>query len=183
VDTHLEVKIKNTVVELLQGDISSQDTDAVVDAATKNLTPGSGVAGAIHSVAGHDLYEASQKLAPVETGQAVITPAFDLPNTHVIHTVGPYYSGGGPAEAALLERCYTNSLDLAEGNALTSIAFPSISTGIFGYPKKDAAEVAFTTIKKYLRKDTTLHNIRMVVFDLSSFVIHKKAFKKIFGLK
>jgi len=182
-DTQIEAKIRNTVIELLIGDISDQNTDAIVNAGNKNLAPGSGVAGAIHSVAGPELYEACQKLAPIETGQAVITPAFNLPNQYVIHTVGPYYSGGGPAESALLERCYTNSLDLAEGNTLTSIAFPSISTGIFGYPKKDAAEVAFTTIKKYLRKDTSLHNIRMIVHDMSAFVIHKKAFKIIFNLK
>ena len=182
-ETSLQKKMGDTLVELIQGDISDQQTDAVVNAANRNLEPGSGVSGAIHSVAGPKLFEACSEHTPLETGQVVLTPGFDLPNKFVIHTVGPFYASGGPAEAALLERCYENSLNLAEGKEITSIAFPAISTGIFGYPKKEAAEVAFTAIDKYLRKNSSIRLIRVVVFDLSSFVIHKRAFKRIFHIR
>ncbi|MBN1522098.1 MAG: macro domain-containing protein [Candidatus Aureabacteria bacterium] len=182
-DTAVKTTKGKTSIELLLGDISNQDTEAIVNAANRSLTPGSGVSGAIHSVAGPELYEACQKVAPVETGNVVITPGFHLPNPYVFHTVGPFYQGGGPAESTLLARCYENCLKLAEKNNIRSIAFPSISTGIYGYPKKDAAEIAFSSIKKFATGRSTISVIRIVVFDMSSFVIHKKAFKKIFNLK
>ena len=175
----LRTKTGRTILELVHGDISNQDTIAIVNAANKALEPGGGVAGAIHSVAGPALYEECKKVAPCETGEAKITSAFDLPNEYVIHTVGPIYKGG-PADAQLLTRCYKNSLKLAEEKGIESIAFPAISTGIFGYPTKEAADVALTVLKEYLKKGSMLRLVRIVIFELRSFVIHKKAFKRIF---
>ena len=121
-------------IEIFQGDITQLALDAIVNAANSQLAPGAGVCGAIHRGAGPDLAKACAALGGCPTGEARITDGYDLPAGHVIHTVGPVWRGGGQDEDRLLASCYRASLDLARDNNLTSIAFPAISTGVYGYP-------------------------------------------------
>src|ERR687894_1701631 len=142
----MEREISGVRIEVVQGDITAQDdVDAVVNAANAELESGGGVAGAIHEAAGPDLEEESRPLAPIEPGEAVITGGHDLPNRHVIHTLGPVYGQDRP-EADLLANCYRNALAIAEERGIDSVAFPAISTGIFGYPVEEAARVALRTV-------------------------------------
>jgi O-acetyl-ADP-ribose deacetylase (regulator of RNase III) len=129
-----------------QGDITTLDLDAIVNAANEHLLPGGGVCGAIHRAAGPELWEACRPLAPVRTGRAVITPGFRLKARHVIHAVGPVWHGGGAGEAELLAACYRASLARLREAGLRSIAFPAISTGIYGYPANQAVHVAVETV-------------------------------------
>ncbi len=150
-------------VECVRGDITRQeDVAAIVNAANAELLRGGGVAGAIHRAAGPGLGRESRNLAPIRPGQAVITGAHDLPNRYVIHTLGPVYGHDHP-QAELLAACYRNSLALAEENEIVSIAFPAISTGIFGYPLGEAAAVALRTVFQETEK---LENVRLVRFVL-----------------
>ena len=150
-------------VECIQGDITSQeDVAAVVNAANARLEPGGGVAGAIHRAAGPGLAEEARPLGPIEPGEAVVTGAHGLPNRYVIHTLGPVYGQDRP-EAEHLASCYRNSLELAEEKEIESIAFPAISTGIFGYPVEEAAEVALGTVRD---KADGLEQVRLVRFVL-----------------
>ncbi len=150
-------------IECVQGNIAAQpDMDAIVNAANAQLRTGGGVAGAIHSAAGSGLEEEARKQAPISPGEAVITGAHDLPNRHVIHCLGPVYGQDEPSDE-LLASCYRNALRLAEEYVLESIAFPAISTGIFGYPMDRAARVAFQTV---LAEIPQLHNVRRIRFVL-----------------
>ena len=152
-------------VECIMGDITSQDdVEAVVNAANARLEPGGGVAGAIHRAAGPRLAEEARPLGPIGPGEAVITSAHGLPNRYVVHTLGPVYGQDRP-ESELLEGCYRNSLALAERNGIVSIAFPAISTGIFGYPVEAAAGVALGTIRE---EADSLKHVRLVRFVLHS---------------
>ena len=160
-------------VECVRGDITSQrDVDAVVNAANARLAPGGGVAGAIHRAAGPDLAEEAVPLGPIEPGEAVITGAHGLPNRYVIHTLGPVYGQDRP-EAELLARCYRNSLTLAEDNGVESIAFPAISTGIFGYPAQEAAEVALQTVRKEAEGLERVRLVRFVLFGEKDLEVHE----------
>ena len=160
-------------VECVQGDITSQDdVEAVVNAANARLGPGGGVAGAIHRAAGPDLAEEAVPLGPIEPGAAVITGAHGLPNRYVIHTLGPVYGQDRP-EAELLARCYRNSLGLAEENGLESIAFPAISTGIFGYPVEEAAGVALGTTKDAADSLEHVRLVRFVLHSASDLEVHE----------
>ena len=142
----MRIALGDVTLQCLLGDIVDQpDIDALVNAANAELMPGGGVAGAIHRAAGPGLATACAPLAPIEPGEAVITGAFALPNRYVIHCLGPVYGRDEPA-AELLARCYHAALDLAEANAVASIAFPAISAGAFGYPIAEAAEVACYTV-------------------------------------
>ncbi len=174
-----EVEINGSIFEIVQGDITNQDTDAVVNAANKRLAPGGGVAGAIHSAAGPELYEECKELGGCETGEAKITKGYDLPSDHVIHTVGPVYSGTEEDEKDL-RRSYRNSLKLAVENELKSVAFPALSTGAFGYPTDEAAEIAFEEIKKFLQDNNTLKLVKMVLYSEGDYKIHAKIFEKTF---
>lgn len=157
-------KIHGIVIECVQGDIANQpDMDAVVCAANAMLMPGAGVAGAIHSKAGPGLAEECRPLAPIKTGEAVITGAHNLPNKFVIHALGPVFGRDEPS-AELLAACYRNALRLAEENRLASIAFPAISTGVFGYPMKDAAEVAIKTVLAEAPQLKFVKRVRFVLF-------------------
>jgi O-acetyl-ADP-ribose deacetylase len=133
-------------IEIVEGDITTLDVDAVVNAANSALAPGGGVCGAIHRAAGPKLAEACAKLGGCETGEAKITPGFDLKARYVIHAVGPVWHGGDRGEDGLLARCYRNSLELLREQGLSSIAFPAISTGIYGFPAERAAQIAVKTV-------------------------------------
>ena len=161
-------------VECIQGDITSQEgVDAVVNAANARLAPGGGVAGAIHRAAGPELAEEALPLGPIEPGEAVMTGAHGLPNRYVIHTLGPVYGQDRP-EAELLSRCYRNSLALAEDNGVESIAFPAISTGIFGYPVEEAAEVALQTVREEAEGLERVSLIRFVLFGEKDLEVHER---------
>ena len=151
-------------IEVVQGDITRQQVDAIVNAANQSLLGGGGVDGAIHRAAGPLLAEAGRALAPCAPGDAKATPAFDLdpPVKHVIHTVGPVWRGGDYDEEAVLASCYRRALEVAGEFAVRSIAFPAISTGVYGYPPERAAEVSVRTLRS---TPTTIELIRLVAFD------------------
>jgi len=155
----------DTVIEVIRGDIANQpDMDTVVNAANAQLRPGGGVAGALHRAAGPGLDQECRALAPIRPGQAVITGAHNLPNRHVIHCLGPVYGVDRP-EGKLLADCYRSALRLADGRKVDSIAFPSLSTGVFGYPVREAARVAMKAVREVLPE---LENIRLIRFVLFS---------------
>lgn len=144
------------------GDITSQQVDAIVNAANSALLPGGGVDGAIHDAAGDELLAACIALGGCEVGDAKATPGFKLAAQWIIHTVGPVYQGGHRGEAALLASCYRRSLEVADSLGVRSIAFPAISTGAFGYPEQDAARIAIGTLRE---ATTTVALTRLIAFD------------------
>ena len=160
-----------TKVLVLLGDIVQQKVDAVVNAANSELTGGSGVNGAIHRAGGAEIYRFCEKLRETKyqdglpPGQSAITPGGKLTAKWIIHTVGPMYGQHEGKEAELLASCYRTALELAESHKLESIAFPAISTGVYGYPAEEAAKVAWTAIQGMLPKLKSLKEIRMVFFD------------------
>ncbi len=161
-------------LECVAGDIAEQPGfDAIVNAANAELRPGGGVAGAIHRAAGQGLDDECRSLAPIRPGQAVITRAYQLPNHHVIHCLGPVYAVDEPADV-LLASCYRNALGLAQEHSLHSIAFPAISTGAFGYPVEAAAWVAFRTVLDEIPRLSSVVHIRFVLFDDIAHRIHLK---------
>ena len=161
-------------VECVRGDITSQDdVAAVVNAANAELRSGGGVAGAIHRAAGPGLEEEARSLAPIAPGEAVMTGGHDLPNRHVIHTLGPVYGKDHP-EAELLASCYKNSLALADEAGLDAIAFPAISTGIFGYPVGEAAEVALRAVVEETEGLEHVRLIRFVLFGQEDLEVHER---------
>ncbi|MBS3819128.1 macro domain-containing protein [bacterium] len=165
-------------VECVKGDISSQEgITAVVNAANAQLRIGGGVAGAIHRAAGPGLEQESRKLAPIRPGEAVITGGHNLPNKYVIHCLGPVYGQDKPEEK-LLAQCYRNALQLAEEKDVDSVAFPAISTGAFGYPLEEAAEVTFQTIKKILPQLKKVKRIRFVLYSDRDYQVFQKALER-----
>jgi len=151
---------------IIRQDITKMQVDAVVNAANRELQEGGGVCGAIFEAAGAELLcQACNRLGPIDTGEAVITPGFGLPARFIIHTAGPVYQGGGNNEAALLRSCYINSLLLAVKNDCGSIAFPLISSGIYGYPKSEALAVATTSVKDFLDSSDDDLEVYLAVFD------------------
>lgn len=161
-------------LEIVRNDITQMDCDAIVNAANSRLAGGGGVDGAIHAAAGPELLAACRKLGGCPTGEAKITPGFKLPASYVIHTVGPVWQGGGAGEAELLAACYRNSLALALTHGCQSVAFPMISTGVYGYPKEEALEIAVREISHFLLEHDML--VYLVVFDRRGFQISKKLF-------
>lgn len=161
------MQIANVQIEAVQGDIAHQpDVDAVVNAANAQLQTGGGVAGAIHRKAGPELAEACIPLAPIQPGEAVITDAFKLPNKKIIHVLGPVFGRDKP-EDGLLDNCYRNALQLAEQERLESVAFPAISTGAFGYPLREATEVALSSLQSIAPSLRFVKHIRIVLFSES----------------
>lgn len=151
-----------TKIVAVLGDITQQHVDAIVNAANRSLIGGGGVDGAIHEAAGPELIEASRKLAPCLVGQAKITPGFRLPAKYVIHTVGPIYGTENGREPELLASCYRESLKLAQANGVRTIAFPAISTGVFGYPKPEAAAIAVETVRSFLEGNQSFDEVRFI---------------------
>lgn len=163
-------------IEILQGDITKLQVDAIVNAANSSLMGGGGVDGAIHRAAGPKLVKECKiiirKIGSCPAGEAVITTGCDLPAKYVIHTVGPVFRGGKNNEPELLANAYNNSLRIAVENNLKSIAFPNISTGIYGYPKEAAAEIAVSTVKIFLEKNDSIEKVIFVCFDYENFTIY-----------
>jgi len=171
-------KIRKSTLELTVGDITRQDTDAVVNAANSRLAPGGGVAGAIHRAAGPELWAECKTLEYCNTGEARLTGGYGLKAKYVIHTVGPVYSGAKD-DAEKLESCYKNSLQTALKNKISSISFPSISTGIFGYPVEKASKIALKTIIDFLNEYPKISLVRMVLFTRGDYDIYISSLEKI----
>ena len=161
-------------VEVVHGDITRQMVDAIVNAANATLLGGGGVDGAIHRAAGAELREACRRIGGCPTGEARITEGYRLPAKHVIHTVGPVWSGGRRREPELLRGCYVNSLRLAAEHGLTSVAFPSISTGAYRYPIEQAAPIAVDTVREELRRPTSLELVRFVCFSAADLEVYRR---------
>ena len=151
-------------IEVVLGDITTQDVDAIVTAANQSLRGGGGVDGAVHRAAGPRLAAAGAAIGPCQPGDAMATPAFDLdpPVRHVIHTVGPVWQGGRYGEAEILASCYRRSLEVADGLRARSVAFPAIATGVYGFPPSQAAQVAVETIRS---TPTGVEVVRLIAFD------------------
>ncbi len=170
-------EVNNTRIELVKGDITLQeDVEAIVNAANAELMPGGGVAGAIHRAAGPELADECRNLAPIAPGEAVITEGYKLPNSFVIHCLGPVYGVDKPEEE-LLANCYRRAIQLARENKIKSIAFPAISTGVFGYPKLEAAKVAFKAVLDELALSKEINLIRFVLFEERDLDIFQKVFE------
>jgi len=175
----MEQTIASVKLECIKGDIAKQDDlDAVVNAANAELLPGGGVAGAIHRAAGPGLAEECRPLAPIKPGQAVITSAHNLPNKHIIHCLGPVYGRDEPSDQ-LLGDCYRNALQIADENNIASIGFPSLSTGAFGYPMAEAAEIAMRTVRDTAGRLSSVERVRFVLFDDQARTIHEQAMRRI----
>jgi O-acetyl-ADP-ribose deacetylase len=165
-------------IDLIKGDITKIKVDAIVNAANSSLMGGGGVDGAIHRAGGPAIVEECKKIVArqggCKTGEAVITTAGNLPASYVIHTVGPVWSGGNNMEREKLANCYTNSLQLAVENECKTVAFPNISTGIYGFPKQEAAKIAVDAISKFLSQNHSLKEVVLVCFDDENYAYVKK---------
>jgi O-acetyl-ADP-ribose deacetylase len=173
----MEAAMSQALAERLSvqvGDITRLDVDAIVNAANERLLPGGGVCGAIHRAAGPELAEACNAIGHCSTGSAVITPGFGLKARHVIHAVGPVWQGGGAGEEALLRGCYTTSLSLATEAGAREIAFPAISTGIFGYPLELATRTAIGAVAAFLARQQQPERVIFCCFDENAATIYRK---------
>lgn len=179
----MELTINKTKLSLVQGDITRQTTDAIVNAANPSLMGGGGVDGTIHRAGGPAILEECRKIraerGPLPTGKAVITTAGKLKSRYVIHTVGPVWHGGTKGEAELLASAYRESLRLAAEGGLKSISFPSISTGAYGYPLEPAARVALKAVIEFLNQDQSLEEVILVLFDSATYQTYEKALQEL----
>jgi len=175
----MEVKVNKGTLSLVQGDITQEETEAIVNAANSRLAGGAGVDGAIHRAGGPSIMDECRQIGGCPTGQAVITTAGKLKARYVIHTVGPVYRGGGRGEANLLRSAYAESLKLASLRKLKSVAFPAISTGVYSYPLGEAARIALKTAVEYLRSHEDIELIRFVLFDRGTYEVFVEELRKI----
>ena len=164
----------NSRIEVIKADITTLMVDAIVNAANESLLGGGGVDGAIHRAAGPDLLEECRKIGGCPTGEARITKGYKLPVKHVIHTVGPIWRGGYKDEIDLLRNAYISSLKLATSHKVETIAFPNISTGVYGFPKKSAAEIAVNAVRNYLEKNKYPKKVIFVCFDEENLALYKE---------
>jgi O-acetyl-ADP-ribose deacetylase (regulator of RNase III) len=180
---NLSLKIKQSVLSLIQGDITRQSTDAIVNAANSGLMGGGGVDGAIHRAGGPAILEECKKIVArqgrLPTGQAVITTAGNMKSKFVIHTVGPIWGGGNHGEPGLLASAYRESLKLAAENKLASVSFPSISTGVYGYPVDKAAIIAIDEVVSFLSTPTSLKEVVFVLFDNHTYEAYAGALRDV----
>jgi O-acetyl-ADP-ribose deacetylase len=176
-----EKRLNGTQLQLSQGDITNETVDAIVNAANTHLRGGGGVDGAIHRAGGPEIMQECRAIGHCATGDAVITGGGKLSAQFVIHTAGPIYHGGDKGEADKLAGCYRRSLEVAVENQCASVAFPSISTGVYGYPVREAACIALKTVRKFLLKDNTLELVRFILFDEETFHAYAQALDKMDG--
>jgi O-acetyl-ADP-ribose deacetylase len=174
----MQLKIKQTILEIVAGDITQQDTEAIVNAANEQLRVGGGVDGAINRAGGPKIQAEARQIGYCPTGQAVLTTGGNLKAQYVIHTVGPVYKNGLVGEPELLASCYRESLKLASAKGIKSLAFPSISTGIFGYPLADAAKTALGAITAYLTEHPDIELVRLVLFGQEALAAYTAALAK-----
>ncbi|MDE1889850.1 MAG: O-acetyl-ADP-ribose deacetylase [Planctomycetota bacterium] len=175
----VKITLNKSTLELTEGNITQQETDAIVNAANTSLLGGGGVDGAIHGAGGPKILEECRKLGGCPTGAARITTGGNLKTRYVIHTVGPVYHDGKHREAELLASAYKNSLNLTSRYKLKSVAFPSISTGAYGYPMHDAAAIALKTVIDYLKTHTDIELVRFVLFDQKAYQTYEKALQEL----
>lgn len=175
----MRVKINKSLLELVEGDITEQTTEAIVNAANRTLLGGGGVDGAIHRAGGPRILEECRKLGGCNPGDAKLTTGGNLPAPYIIHAVGPVYRDGRHHEARLLENAYRCSLEVAVENNIESISFPSISTGAYGYPLDQAAHIALCTVINYLGSHPEMKLVRFVLYDQKSFEAYAKALEDI----
>lgn len=175
----MQVKVGTSILELVEGDITQQDTEAIVNAANEQLRVGGGVDGAINRAGGPKIQEEARKIGHCPTGQAVITTGGNLKAKYVIHTVGPIYRDGRQGEPDLLASAYRESLKLASARSIKSLAFPSLSTGVYGYPIGDAAKVALATVKDYLNEHPEIGLVRFVLFGKPTYEAYAEVLEKV----
>lgn len=173
----------NDRIEIIKGDITTLTTDAIVNAANSSLLGGGGVDGAIHRAAGPALLAECRQLNGCPAGKAKITGGYNLPAKYVIHTVGPIWRGGDSGESKLLAECYRNSLKLAAEHKIRSIAFPSVSTGVYGYPVELASAIALREIKGFMEDNSTVDRVIVVCFDDETYSVYQKNYREIISKK
>ena len=173
------ITVNQSILELVEGDITKQDTEAIVNAANTSLLGGGGVDGAIHRAGGPQILEECKKLGGCPTGEARMTTAGKLKTKYVIHAVGPVYRDGNKGEALFLAGVYENCLVLASQHKIQSISFPSISTGAYGYPMEDAARLALTTVRNYLEGHPEVKLVRFVLFGQTAYNTYCKTLEKL----
>jgi O-acetyl-ADP-ribose deacetylase (regulator of RNase III) len=174
----MQIAVVRSLLELVEGDITQQDTEAIVNAANNSLLGGGGVDGAIHWAAGPELLAECRTLGGCTTGDAKITKGYQLKAKHVIHTVGPIYRGS-PRDAELLASAYRRSLEVASENGVRSVAFPSISTGAYGYPLEEAAPIALAAVMDYLKEHTDIELVRFVLYGQRSYEVFERSLQAI----
>lgn len=175
----MKVKVGKSILELVQGDITQQDTEAIVNAANPTLLGGGGVDGAIHRAAGPELLEECRRLGGCATGDAKLTKGYRLKAKYVIHAVGPIYRKEGTRAPELLASAYRRSLEVASEHGIKSVAFPSISTGAYGYPVKEAAPIALKTVAEYLKDHPEIELVRFVLYDQKTHQAYEEALRKL----
>jgi O-acetyl-ADP-ribose deacetylase (regulator of RNase III) len=175
----METRINRTTLQLLNGDITLEDTEAIVNAANQTLLGGGGVDGAIHRAGGSEILEECRSLGGCKTGEAKITTGGNLKAKYVIHTVGPIYQGGNRDEEDLLASCYRRSLEIASENGVKSISFPAISTGVYGYPINEASQVALRTVIEYIKNHDDLDQVRFILFTPDDLEVYEEALEEL----
>ena len=175
----MKVPIHQSILELIRGDITREETEAIVNAANSHLAGGGGVDGAIHRAGGGEIMEECRRIGGCPTGKAVITTAGNLPARFIIHAVGPIYRDGRRGEDRLLASAYRESLKLASRQGLSSVAFPSLSTGAYGYPIRKAAPIALSAVLEYLREHPEITLVRFVLFSDQDLEVYRQVLRKL----